>query len=138
MCASVTSHEAEVIFSEEKMHSSAPSGGCPFLSGQRQKYGRSLQAHPGNLVRGWLLLPRWHTASSCPSGHVPPAAASQSKSILSITSYNLRSQFSSYFCSHCCSYEVPAPELTQLRATNTTFTGLQSKGCRCFTGHQLG
>lgn len=57
MCAGVTSHEAEVTFSEEKLHSTAPSRGCPFLGGQRRKCGRSLQVHPGNLVRGWLLLP---------------------------------------------------------------------------------
>lgn len=82
VCASMTSQEAKMMVSKEKLLPTAPSEGHPFLSGQRQKYGQTLQAHPGSLVGGLLLLP-CRTASSCPSYCTPPATASQYKPILS-------------------------------------------------------
>lgn len=68
--ASMTSQEARVIFSKEKLLPTGPSQGHPFLHRQRQVWVEL--TGPDSLACGLALLPGC-TASACPSDHMPPA-----------------------------------------------------------------
>lgn len=63
--ASMTSQEARLVFSEEKLLPTEPSQGHPFPS-ERQKSGQKLTG-PDSLACGLLLLPPPSPLTTCPT-----------------------------------------------------------------------